>query len=406
MYVAQGTVTLTNDTLTTNNALGGAGGNGGGSGQRGPGKGGDGGAGLGGGLSVDQGTGVVVTLTNDTFSGNSVQGGSGGSSGNGGLDGNNGGNGGNASGGGLFLVSGSTTTLALANTLIARDTMTAGTGGAAGGGIFTAGAAGSPGSASGPDVSGSVTSHDHNLIGDGTGSNLLPVANGDKVGTSVSPIDPLLGPLQNNGGPTQTMALLPNSPAIDAGTNSLIPAGVSTDQRGFARIGGTAVDIGAFELQKPTITGLTIPATGAEGSPVALSAAATDSAGVNAPLSYTWTVTRPDRSTFTLSGASTSFTPVDNGAYGVSLAVGDGDGGTDTRTATVAVANVAPTITAFAVPTAGAEGSPVTLSATATDPAGANDPLSYAWTVTRPDGTTLTTLNGNFVSFTPPDDGG
>ena len=71
----------------------------------------------------------------------------------------------------------------------------------------------------------------------------------------------------------------------------------------------------------------------------------------------------------------------------------------------VAVANVAPTITAFAVPTAGAEGNPVFLGATATDPAGANDPLSYAWTVTRPDGTTLTTLNGNVVSFTPPDNG-
>src|SRR5262249_48172926 len=71
----------------------------------------------------------------------------------------------------------------------------------------------------------------------------------------------------------------------------------------------------------------------------------------------------------------------------------------------VAVANVAPTITSITVPSTGAEGSVVNLSATATDPAGANDPLSYTWTVTRPDGTTLTTLSGASASFTPPDNG-
>ncbi len=61
-------------------------------------------------------------------------------------------------------------------------------------------------------------------------------------------INPLLGPLQNNGGLTETMALLPGSPAINAGSNS---ANLATDQRGpsFARIGFGAPDIGAFELQ-------------------------------------------------------------------------------------------------------------------------------------------------------------
>ncbi|NJL12508.1 MAG: T9SS type A sorting domain-containing protein [Microscillaceae bacterium] len=56
--------------------------------------------------------------------------------------------------------------------------------------------------------------------------------------------DPLLGPLQDNGGPTLTMALLPGSPAIDAGGN--FPLTTATDQRGSARIGKP--DIGAFEL--------------------------------------------------------------------------------------------------------------------------------------------------------------
>ncbi len=62
--------------------------------------------------------------------------------------------------------------------------------------------------------------------------------------------NPKLGPLANNGGPTLTHALLPGSPAIDAGDSSST-FGFSTDQRGdgFARIVGAAVDIGAFEVQ-------------------------------------------------------------------------------------------------------------------------------------------------------------
>jgi hypothetical protein len=60
--------------------------------------------------------------------------------------------------------------------------------------------------------------------------------------------DPKLGPLQNNGGHTQTHALLPGSPAIDAGDNTGAPA---YDQRGpgFPRIVNGTIDIGAFEVQ-------------------------------------------------------------------------------------------------------------------------------------------------------------
>jgi len=58
--------------------------------------------------------------------------------------------------------------------------------------------------------------------------------------------DPQLAPLANNGGPTQTHALMIGSPAIDAGAN---PFFFTNDQRGtgFARVVGTQADIGAFE---------------------------------------------------------------------------------------------------------------------------------------------------------------
>jgi hypothetical protein len=61
-------------------------------------------------------------------------------------------------------------------------------------------------------------------------------------------VDPLLGSLANNGGPTLTHRPLPGSPVIDAG-NPAIPNPPATDQRGFARIFGAAVDLGAVEAR-------------------------------------------------------------------------------------------------------------------------------------------------------------
>ncbi|HEX7312568.1 MAG TPA: choice-of-anchor Q domain-containing protein [Pyrinomonadaceae bacterium] len=101
----------------------------------------------------------------------------------------------------------------------------------------------------GPNVDGTVISNGHNLLGVATEAGGFG-GTGDQTGAN-----PLLAPLADNGGPTQTMALTPGSPAIDAG----VAAGASFDQRGEARtyddpgVANAATsdgtDIGAFELQ-------------------------------------------------------------------------------------------------------------------------------------------------------------
>jgi uncharacterized repeat protein (TIGR01451 family) len=242
----QTSVNLTDDTLSGNFALGGSGGNAGNAGQAGNvattsgghgGNGGAGGAGAGGGLYVSMG---AVTMLNDTVSGNLVIGGNAGFGGSGSTSAGTGGKGGDFRGGGL-CVSGNDPAVSLANTLIAGDVIIAGTFGVGG---------------SGPDVSGFVASSDHDLIGDEGGASGFSLANGDILNQVPVGLDP--NGLLNNGGPTKTIALEPNSLAIDAGDNNAtgLPA---TDQRGFARIVGNAVDIGAYEFgATPATAGMSI----------------------------------------------------------------------------------------------------------------------------------------------------
>jgi hypothetical protein len=115
-----------------------------------------------------------------------------------------------------------------------------------------------------PDISGNkdgiFASQGHNLIGSICSAVIGP-RTGDQFGFCNQPaIDPVIGPLSDNGGPTKTHALLCGSPAIDAGDNCVTLAGgclatpLTTDQRdtGFNRQVGSAVDIGAFEVQSYT----------------------------------------------------------------------------------------------------------------------------------------------------------
>ncbi len=241
-----GSLSISRSTLCGNIVEGGGGGHGG-NGIWNMDIGGSGGAGSFGGT----GTGGALygggSLVNCTIAFNTAQGGTGGAGGEGagGIPGpsgygGNGGNGGNGIDGG---VSGSGS---FVNCTIAGNQSVAGAAGAGGyaPAYGTTGLPGTAGYAWGATPTGfqlNVLLFSNTPDGNDTFANLR------------------LGPLADNGGPTLTMALLPGSPAINAGTASGAPA---TDQRGVPRPQGAGVDIGAFEyLYSPVFTGVMVPNT-------------------------------------------------------------------------------------------------------------------------------------------------
>ncbi|MGH9762976.1 MAG: choice-of-anchor Q domain-containing protein, partial [Blastocatellia bacterium] len=173
----------------------------------------------------------ALTVINSTISGNSA----------------------GASGGGIDNEGASATATAVNSTINGNSA-------GSGGGIFTgAGATVNltntiiAGSVSGGDCvnNGTIGTNDMSLIQDGSCS---PAVSGD----------PKLGPLQNNGGPTFTQALLAGSPAIDAGDDAVLgaPFNLTTDQRSFdfPRKACAHVDIGAYEFASNTPPTVTCPA--------------------------------------------------------------------------------------------------------------------------------------------------
>ena len=174
--------------------------------------------------------GASITLTNCTLSGNTS-----GSTGGGVGASNLGGtttltdctvSGNSAVKGGGLADQGDTGTVALGNTIVAGNTATT----------------------SGPDAYGSFGSSGHNLVGKTDGSSGW--VGSDLTGTIAAPLKALLASLGNYGGPTQTMALQPGSPALGKGTGA---SGITTDQRGAPRATSGPVDIGAFQDEGYTV---------------------------------------------------------------------------------------------------------------------------------------------------------
>ncbi|MGO9914062.1 MAG: choice-of-anchor Q domain-containing protein [Isosphaeraceae bacterium] len=218
-----GTLSVTNATISGNSAVNGAG--------------------------IDNEAGGILTVQSSTFTGNTATSDGGGiaNSGTATLTNTTLAANSAAQGGGIFNAG----TLTAVNVTIAYNTVTSG---GSGGGLDqskgtallantiiaknTAGATAS-------DIAGTVSSaSSYNLIGTGGPGGL---SSGPPGNNQVGVANPLLAPgLGNNGGPTQTIALLPNSPALDMGSSQI--AGVSVpklDQRGAVR--GLTPDIGAYE---------------------------------------------------------------------------------------------------------------------------------------------------------------
>lgn len=155
----------------------------------------------------------------------------------------------NAAGGGEFY--------ALDRTTLTNMTITLNYSAANGGGVFSGGVYGNPSGkvwmkstllanntakARGPDCYSMFSSQGYDFVGHTVGCSSTFEA-GDVTGIVDVSLDPKLGPLQNNGGATETHELLPGSRAIDAADDEA----PLTDQRGIARPQGTHNDIGAFD---------------------------------------------------------------------------------------------------------------------------------------------------------------
>jgi hypothetical protein len=275
-------------------------------------------------------------------------------------------------GGGIFVGSG-TGSLVLYDTIVAGNTKGTGAG------------------ATFSDIEGllsfpSLSAYD--LIGDGSLSNLTNGVNGNIVGTAANPIDPRLGPLQDNGGPTQTMALLSGSPAIDAGSNANAPA---TDQRGLTRIVNGTIDIGAYEVQTTVNQPPTVAiAASANPNPVSgtstnLSVLGADDGG-ESNLTYTWSeVGGPGRVTFGTNGSNAAkndtATFAQAGAYTLRATITDAGGLSVTSDVGVTVNQTLSGISVTPGSVSLSSGGTQQFSASAADQFGNAMATSFTWSI-------------------------
>jgi hypothetical protein len=450
-------VTVTNSTFNNNQAQGGKGGAVAIGVAGTPGFSGNGGEGHGGGLYAE--LSAVVTVINSTLAGNAAIGGQGAQGGDSVGPGygypdflrGHGGNGGNAAGGGLMVDA--TSLLTVTNATVVSNHARAGYGGpggwhagsdgnpiyypqgddgnGVGGGLYITltafqqavqdalmvdtidgGAPSDP--PSGPDpiparvVNNTIafanvgfrraigSTGPHDVADDYSG---LPSLDHDLIG-----VDPKLGPLADNGGPTRTMALLATSPAIDAGSNTAAVDAqghaLSTDQRGtgFARLNGT-VDIGAFEVQSTAGSGDGSSGSGEQSAATSTALSASTATSVyGQPVTFTTTVTSGDSAvaagTVVFSSGATVLGVVDVNASGQAVY----------STSTLTVAGSPYTITAVYNPSGPylASSDSTTLTVTPAIPSLTVNPIGLTYGTaldsTQLVGTATAQVNGQTVS--------
>jgi hypothetical protein len=285
---------------------------------------------------------ATVTLTNVTVAGNSA-----------------------SQGAGVF--NGGESTLTLANTIIGEDTGSEVSNGASAGTV----AIGSTIAVRGQDL----------------------VQGGLAGFPAVLSADPLLGPLQNNGGPTPTMALLPGSPAIDAGVNNfaldLSGNSLTTDQRGHWRICGASVDLGAYELTVPATPTVSVSDAGGHYNLKPFAATATV-AGVNGIVGTSLEGVTPTLKYYkgsTASGTPLAGAPTLPGTYTVKASfAGSADYTAASATTTFTIQTPTTSITG---PTIGVPGQPLTYTFAVNGPT-----QGIAFTINYGDGTSVTTSAG------------
>jgi CSLREA domain-containing protein len=207
------------------------------------------------------------------------------------------------------------------------------------------------------DVVGMWGSYGHNFIGINPGNpSFINGVNGDQVGTPATPLNAHLGPLADNGGPTKTHALLPNSTALDAGDNCVTEVThcgdanfppLTTDQRGtgFSRLvdGPDAdttatVDVGAYETQV-TLANLADTSTN-EDTQLAVPFDAGDTSTISSITLTSSNNTLVPNDVAHLSGAVTGANvvitinpaPNQNGTTNISVTVNRTGGGTENKT--------------------------------------------------------------------------
>ncbi len=227
----------------------------------------------------------------------------------------------------------------------------------------------------GPDANATVTSQGFNLLGKADMANGFTQSS-DQTGTASAPLDTKVGSLQNNGGPTPTIALLPGSPAIDAGDTTL-----ETDQRGIARPQRGADDIGAFEYQNnaPIISSVdVIPSNPTTNATLTATVQASDADGDTLTYSYLWK--KNDVVIANETASSLDLSVAGNGDKGDTISVvvtaTDGTTSVSSESDAVTIQNSAPVVAGIAID----KTAPKT-----------NDVLSFTiGTLTDADGDTLT----------------